>query len=510
MQNRSLSCCILALVVLTSCATPAPTADAPATETAVAQGIYAALTAGAADAGSWASAVRGSDALCTTTIGGANLRSGPGTAFDPPLRGLPLGARLIPLAFSPTGDPEGRWLQVQLEEGASVGWVIADSISCNMAFDSLPIAAPPTHASPTHTPPPATAVTATAAPEATATPSPGAAIIDLPDGAHPNGIAVDPVRGRVFVSGRNTDRLYVIDGSGLEVIAEVPVGHQPFGVAYLDDYVHVANFGSGSVTVVDAESLRSLPHPGGTASKPETTVIHNELSQPTFIAADPLRNRVIVPLYHEQDFYFRYAYLYGVTSEGALGNWSSVLNLKPSCYGVAVLASRERAFIGNRDYAEIAAVDTISGNVVEAESLRDLDFSPFFIAVHENNRYLFVTHNAPGAPADAPDRLSVYFAYDEGEQPRLIRTIEAGDMGSAGGYVAIHPSASASPYDGTVWVSAGGKVTVWDPTLVTEMAVFDAEDGIGEHPYAIGLDAARRRAYVADSEADRVTVLSGW
>ncbi len=77
-----------------------------------------------------------------------NLRSGPGTAYDPPITSLQAGAELIPTGFNPQGVPGGSWLQVEVKGQNTKGWVSAGSqyISCNVELASLPpvsVSAPP-------------------------------------------------------------------------------------------------------------------------------------------------------------------------------------------------------------------------------------------------------------------------------------------------------------------------------------------------------------------------------
>lgn len=97
-------------------------------------------------------------ARCTVVANGLNLRPGPGTVFQPPLAALPAGAELSPIAFTPTGFPDGQWLEVQA--GGQTGWVSAGSqfVSCNIDPATLPAPAaiPPTPTpAPTNTPVPA-------------------------------------------------------------------------------------------------------------------------------------------------------------------------------------------------------------------------------------------------------------------------------------------------------------------------------------------------------------------
>ncbi len=77
-----------------------------------------------------------------------NLRSGPGIAYNPPLRALPEGTRLRPIGFNPVGIPGGPWAQVEDPANNQIGWVSAGTqfISCNIDLTTLPsvaVAPPP-------------------------------------------------------------------------------------------------------------------------------------------------------------------------------------------------------------------------------------------------------------------------------------------------------------------------------------------------------------------------------
>jgi hypothetical protein len=103
--------------------------------------------------------------LCTVVTEGLNLRTGPGTVYEPPLGAMPQGMALIPLAFNPIGFPNGQWLQVEAQDSGQTGWVSAGPqfVECNVDVTGLPpgIAPPtptpiptPTAIPPTNTPPP--------------------------------------------------------------------------------------------------------------------------------------------------------------------------------------------------------------------------------------------------------------------------------------------------------------------------------------------------------------------
>jgi len=540
MRRSLIEVTCLTFLLLAGCVapmTPSPPADTVATEAAIAAKVLATLTAAAPAAGPLPSVAPTGELpvtaaptsftsfTCNVAVDGLSLRSGPGTAYAPPLRALPAGTLLIPLAYVPVGDPDGTWLEVRLAEGAGMGWVAAGSVTCNVDPASLPQAPLPSKitatSSPTATRKPAPKVTVTPTSTASAVPSPTPTLtatvqpplaqVTLQD-AYPSGMAVDPERGNVFVAGRNTNLIYVLDRS-LKVIKKIPVGKQPCGVTYFNGYIHVANFGSGSLTVIDAQTLEPVSNPPGRGPTAETASIQNEVSQPTFIAVDPLRGRVLVALHGPQEVYHRYVYLYGVQSDGSLGQWGSVNDLPGGAYGIAALPSLARAYTSHRDTFSLMAVDTETATAVEAESLHNLPFSPYLVAALDATKTIYVTHNTPGQPADAPDQISQYLVA-AGAAPKWMKTVTVGELGPGGGAIAIYPWREdmwrlGSPYDGSVWVGTRDKVTVFDPTLV-EQRIFGPADGIVGQPSAIVADPVLRRVYVAEGETGRIMVLSGW
>ncbi len=83
-----------------------------------------------------------------------NLRSGPGTAYNPPVTFLEKDTTFTPIGFNPVGIPGGPWVQAQVTAINQTGWVSAGSqyVSCNINLDSLPqvnVPPPPKAAPPT-------------------------------------------------------------------------------------------------------------------------------------------------------------------------------------------------------------------------------------------------------------------------------------------------------------------------------------------------------------------------
>jgi hypothetical protein len=74
-----------------------------------------------------------------TILQDLNLRSGPGTAYRPPILVLPGNSIVTPLGFNPTGIPGGSWVYVEYPAGGQKGWVSAGNqfVSCDLDLASL-------------------------------------------------------------------------------------------------------------------------------------------------------------------------------------------------------------------------------------------------------------------------------------------------------------------------------------------------------------------------------------
>lgn len=91
------------------------------------------------------------DPSCTV-LQDLNLRSGPGTAYNPPLAVLEADTEFVPTGFEPQGVPGGPWVQAEVEGTNQIGWVSAgqEFILCNVELTTLPevVVAPPRAAPP--------------------------------------------------------------------------------------------------------------------------------------------------------------------------------------------------------------------------------------------------------------------------------------------------------------------------------------------------------------------------
>ncbi len=145
--------------------------------------------------------------ICTT-ITGVNVRSGPGTVYDPPLGTLSAGSVVTPLSYVNPGFPSGEWVEVQNSNSSQTVWMTAGQqfLTCNVVLSSLPGPAsirptPPPTATPTPIPvtPTPTQVVAGLPPEVRN---------DVPGGACER---TDHIKSRIEVNPNFLYRVYARD-----------------------------------------------------------------------------------------------------------------------------------------------------------------------------------------------------------------------------------------------------------------------------------------------------------
>ena len=102
----------------------------------------------------------------------------------------------------------------------------------------------------------------------------------------PNGLAISPYDNWIYVTSRNNDRVLKLDGTTYAVLASAPVGDLPWGVARHGTKLYVANFGSGTVSVLRWDTLETLK-----------TIDVGANSQPTFVQSMWSVQKIVVALH---------------------------------------------------------------------------------------------------------------------------------------------------------------------------------------------------------------------
>ncbi len=195
-------------------------------------------------------------------------------------------------------------------------------------------------------------------------------IATIPVGSRPFGVAVKPDGTRVYVTNYGGNTVSVIDASTHTVIATIPVGAKPAGVAANPDgtRVYVANEGSNSVSVIDTSThtvVDTIPvesRPVGVAVNSDGTRVYvtNQGSN-TVSVIDPNINRIIATI---------------------------PVGTKPG--GVAVKPDGARVYVANYGSNNVSVIDGSTHTVV---ATIPVGANPFGVAVNQGGTHVFVANS---------------------------------------------------------------------------------------------------------------------
>jgi YVTN family beta-propeller protein len=92
-------------------------------------------------------------------------------------------------------------------------------------------------------------------------------VATIPVGNLPAGVAIRPDGARAYVTSRRMNQVWVIDTATHTVVDVIPVQNEPANVVFTPNgqRAYVTNFGSNSVSVIDTATQTVLPVPGGNA-----------------------------------------------------------------------------------------------------------------------------------------------------------------------------------------------------------------------------------------------------
>lgn len=304
----------------------------------------------------------------------------------------------------------------------------------------------------------------------TATPSAG------PDLRHPKDVAVDPLTHRIYVTSRDNDRLFMLDGLTMTVLGEAPTLREPWGVA-VNPYTHkvyVANYASGWVRVFHADTLALL----GDISVG---------AQPTFVKINLTTNQVFVPAYGNNGL---------VIIDGATDRNIGIRGVGAGPWGLAVNEKLNRVYVGNRNDGRIMSLDGNNGfRVIEEHTFKacqDDGASPYAMGFDANREQLYVVCSIYGNI----NRLVTYKA-TAGGIGGIAPTGLAGSDENGGGGVAVNPTT------GHVFVTNGttSVVNVVSGDTYNVLAVVP----VGLNPFGAAVDPAINRVYVVNRDANSIS-----
>jgi len=303
-----------------------------------------------------------------------------------------------------------------------------------------------------------------------------------PDLRHPKDVAVDPLTHRIYVTSRDNNKLFMLDGLTMNVLGEAPTLSEPWGVA-VNPYtrkVYVANYASGWVRVFNADTLAQLRDiPVG--------------AQPTFVKINLTTNRVFVPVYGNNGL---------VVIDGATDNNIGITGVGAGPWGLAVNERLNRVYVGNRNDGRIMTLDGNNGfRVIEDHTFKacqDDGASPYAMGYDANREHLYVVCSVYG-------NINLVVAYKAtgGGIGGIAPTGISGSGEDGGGGVAVNPNT------GHVFIttSSNNGVDVLSGRGYGIVGVVP----VGRNPFGNAVDPTTGRIYVVNRNSNDIsTFLDGF
>jgi YVTN family beta-propeller protein len=313
-------------------------------------------------------------------------------------------------------------------------------------------------------------------PEPTATPT---ATAD-PSALYPNGLAVDPLTHQVFVTSRDNNRLFVLDGSNLGVLSNIVVGKSPWGVAVnpATNKAYVANWLSQDVYQLNATTRAVLDIiPVG--------------PNPTFVQINSQTNRVFVAKYGSDELVVFNGDTNAIETSvgtGGVGTW-----------GLAVNPNLNLVYVSSRDSGTVTTLDGNNGyQVISSQTIKPCGgagAAPYAMDFNPTNNKLYIACS----PFHNVDSAAVYAASAGGLTPLAFFSI--GDGGESGGGGVVVDTATGNAFFTN---SRANTVSVVGGTVDRVIATV----ATGFNPYGAAADPGTKRIFIGNRDSQDLTVLT--
>lgn len=340
---------------------------------------------------------------------------------------------------------------------------------------------------PTQTLTPSVTPTSTPTGSPTVTPSPTSTVIypltvPLPAGAVPNGLAVDPLTQRVYVTGRDTGRVYVLDSGRFQWVAEAPTGNLPWGVAVHAGKVYVANFGDKTIAVLDAVTLavsQVIPVRG----------------HPTFIKANPVSGRVIAVTYGGAAYDDNRVIVINTADDSVEAD---VHAGGGGAWGLAVNPNLNRVYVTTRDSGTLNSFDGHDGythiGTQTEHACPEAKSSPYGMDFDPVTNKLYVAC----AVEDNVNRTAIYRTTVNGLERQAL--VEIGNGGPDGG-----GGVAANPTTGHVFFTNSQAGTVSIVSGATNTVI--ATQAVGSDPFGAAADPLTGQVFIGNRGNANIYVL---
>jgi len=255
--------------------------------------------------------------------------------------------------------------------------------------------------------------TPTSSPTASATPKSQRVVV--PGMQHPNGLAVDRRAGRIYISSRDDDRVYVLDRKTRTLITFIPVSELPFGLAAnaLTHRVYVACFDGGKLVVIDGDT--------------NSVIARLDVGlEPTYAAVNEDTNAVYVVTHAGNR-------LVGIRGSNN-SVWRNVSTDSIGAFGLAVDPLDNRVYVSHRDTGKVTVFDGATLDQIPQGTLNTQGI-PYVMTVDATHRRLYVY--VRGRHSD-PTRVQIYNLSTTHAQLKAEVEVPYGGPDGGGG-IAVDP-----------------------------------------------------------------------
>ena len=245
----------------------------------------------------------------------------------------------------------------------------------------------------------------------------GHRVVDIPGVSQVHGVLAIPQLDRIYASATGTDEVVAIDATSLKIVARMPTGDYPDGMAYAPKAhkLYVSNERGGSDTVIDVRSNRRIAtipldgEVGNTQYDPVSGhVFANVQTRGVLAEIDPATDKVVAR----------------IALPGARGN-----------HGLYIDAPARLAFIACEDNATLLVLDLLSRRVAASFDVGD---GPDVLAFDPGPGWLYV--------ASESGEVAVFEVKE-----RRLQALGRGMLGPNAHVVAVDPATHRAYFPLKAW-----------------------------------------------------------
>ena len=296
----------------------------------------------------------------------------------------------------------------------------------------------------------------------------------------PNGLAVYPTAGRLFVTSRDNDNVIMLSTVTMSLLKQAPTGASPWGVTVNEarNKVYVGSFTGGDVRVFNATTL-----------DPIKTIPVEFGAQLTFLAFNPLTERVFAVAHGSNSLIV----INSVTDQVEMTRWTT----GAGAWGLAANPALNRVYVGHRDSRDVVTFDGTNNWLPKSEQTikpcGDTG-SPYALGFNTSNNRLYVACAFSGNVTS----LRIYEAAAGGLSYKAAVALPPGGANGGGGI-------AANTATGDVFVTNSSSASV---TVVSKDNAVVATVPVGLDPFGAAADVVNNAIYVGNRTDNTITVIA--